>query len=92
MDEWEYGQCSSGISTRPRRYGRIDTCVKTDILVEPEVKGSEQLYKEIYILIHTAYIVYTMQLKCCCFYTRSSKHVKRSPPDVAMSDQVLTVR
>ena len=53
------------------------TYVKTDILVEPEVKGSEQLYKEIYIVIHTAYIVYTMQLKCCCFYTRSSKHVKR---------------
>ena len=51
--------------------------VKTDILIEPEVKGSEQLYKEIYIVIHTAYIVYTMQLKCCCFYTRSSKHVKR---------------
>ena len=35
-----------------------DTCVKTDILIEPEVKGSEQLYKEIYIVIHTAYIVY----------------------------------
>ena len=48
--------------------------MKTDILIEPEVKGSEQLYKEIYIVIHTAY---TMQLKCCCFYTRSSKHVKR---------------
>ena len=41
------------------RYGRRDTCVKTDILIEPEVKGSEQLYKEIYIVIHTAYIVYT---------------------------------
>ena len=27
--------------------------VKTDILIEPEVKGSEQLYKEIYIVIHT---------------------------------------
>ena len=54
-----------------------ETCVKTDILIEPEVKGSEQLYKEIYIVIHTAYIVYTMQLKCCCFYTKSSKHVKR---------------
>ena len=51
--------------------------MKTDILIEPKVKGSEQLYKEIYIVIHTAYIVYTMQLKCCCFYTRSSKHVKR---------------
>ena len=51
--------------------------MKTDILIEPEVKGSEQLYKEIYIVIHTAYIVYTMQLKCCCFFTRSSKHVKR---------------
>ena len=38
--------------------------MKTDILIEPEVKGSEQLYKEIYIVIHTAYIVYTMQLKC----------------------------
>ena len=24
--------------------------VKTDILIEPEVKGSEQLYKEIYIV------------------------------------------
>ena len=34
--------------------------MKTDILIEPEVKGSEQLYKEIYIVIHTAYIVYTM--------------------------------
>ena len=33
--------------------------MKTDILIEPEVKGSEQLYKEIYIVIHTAYIVYT---------------------------------
>ena len=32
--------------------------MKTDILIEPEVKGSEQLYKEIYIVIHTAYIVY----------------------------------
>ena len=30
--------------------------MKTDILIEPEVKGSEQLYKEIYIVIHTAYI------------------------------------
>ena len=34
--------------------------MKTDILIEPEVKGSEQLYKEIYIVIHTAYIVYTI--------------------------------
>ena len=33
--------------------------MKTDILIEPEVKGSEQLYKEIYIVIHTAYIVYS---------------------------------
>ena len=41
--------------------------MKTDILIEPKVKGSEQLYKEIYIVIHTAYIVYTMQLKCCVF-------------------------
>ena len=32
--------------------------MKTDILIEPEVKGSEQLCKEIYIVIHTAYIVY----------------------------------
>ena len=32
--------------------------MKTDILIEPEVMGSEQLYKEIYIVIHTAYIVY----------------------------------
>ena len=31
--------------------------MKTDILIEPKVKGSEQLYKEIYIVIHTAYIV-----------------------------------
>ena len=38
----------------------VERCVKTDILVEPEVKGSEQLYKEIYMVIHTAYIVYTM--------------------------------
>ena len=35
--------------------------MKTDILIEPEVKGSEQLYKEIYIVIHTAYIVYTIR-------------------------------
>ena len=34
--------------------------MKTDILVEPEVKGSEQLYKEIYIVIHTAYIVWVI--------------------------------
>ena len=32
--------------------------MKTDILVEPEVKGSEQLYKEIYMVIHTAYSIY----------------------------------
>ena len=38
----------------------VERCAKTDILVEPEVKGSEQLYKEIYMVIHTAYIVYTM--------------------------------
>ena len=38
----------------------VERCVKTDILVESEVKGSEQLYKEIYMVIHTAYIVYTM--------------------------------
>ena len=37
LDECIYSQRSSGISTRPRRYGRRDTCVKTDILVEPEL-------------------------------------------------------
>ena len=36
--------------------------MKTDILIEPEVKGSEQLYKEIYIVIHTAYIVHAAQV------------------------------
>ena len=42
--------------------------MKTDILIEPEVKGSEQLYKEIYIVIHTAYIV----------YNRGSKFAKKN--------------
>ena len=36
--------------------------MKTDILVEPEVKGSEQLYKEIYIVIHTASIYHAAQV------------------------------
>ena len=32
--------------------------MKTDILIEPEVKGSEQLYKEIYRNSYSLYSIY----------------------------------
>ena len=31
----------------------LDEWIYSSILVEPEIKGSQQLYKEIYIIIHT---------------------------------------
>ena len=59
LDEWIYSQRSSGISTRPRRYGRRDTCVKTDILVEPELTKNWKLNKDEFTVYQTWMSGYT---------------------------------